>query len=414
MNCELDSKAMTNICLLFGIFPFSLKNEIEQNSKGAVQYAADALQKSLITGTVAHFKNVTIVNLPFISSFPRYYKKIFAPSGHINYNLDGVNGKSLSYLNLPFIKFISKEKNALNALKQWGKNTLGEKVIIIYSAHSPLLKAAVKYKEQYDKKVKIILIVPDLPEFMAQKRNIFIEFLKKIDGKSLWKLYRKIDGFILLTEFMRERLPISDKPFRVIEGIFNPKDQPESDNCTNKTIFYGGTLAKRYGVMNLVNAFVKINNPDYILEICGEGDSKEDICNIALNFPNIHYLGRLTREEVLKKQREAFLLVNPRTPEGEFTRYSFPSKTMEYLASGVPTLLYKLPGIPNEYYDYCFSLTDMSNEALVLKMNEIMQMPESRLKELGNKAKDFIFKEKNPTMQCAKLYDLIMELIRKI
>lgn len=401
---------MINVCLLFGIFPTALKREIELNSKGSVQYAADALQKSIIAGITAHCENVSIVNLPFISSYPKYYKHIIAPSGSIKEATDGITGQSLSFINVPFLKFPSKTKHALRGLKDWSKRVEGDKVIIIYSAHSPLIKAAVKYKERFDKDTKIILVVPDLPEFMAQKRSPFIEFLKRIDGNSLWKLYRKVDGFILLTEFMRERLPISDKPFRVIEGIFNPKDQHGTDYQTKKTIFYGGTLAKRYGVMNLVNAFIKINNHDYVLEICGMGDTKVEICKLAVEHPNIHYLGLLTREEALRKQREASLLVNPRTPEGEFTRYSFPSKTMEYLASGVPTLLYKLPGIPEEYYDYCYSLTELGVDALAMKMKEILEKPEEERKELGDKAREFILNYKNPQGQCAKLYELIKEV----
>lgn len=405
---------MVNICLLFGIFPHSLKSEIEQKSKGAIQYAADALQKSFIAGLTEHYNNVNIVNLPFISSYPRYYKEMKAPKGFIDKVKDGVEGKSYSYINMPFVKFPSKRLSALRGLKEWGNKVNGQKVIIIYSAHSPLIKAAVKYKEQFDRGTKIILIVPDLPEFMAQKRSGYIEFLKKIDEHSLWKLYRKIDGFILLTEFMRERLPISDKPYRVIEGIFNPNDQHEAEYQTKRTIFYGGTLARRYGVMNLVNAFIKVDKHDYILEICGMGDTKEDICKIASEYPNIHYLGRLTREEVLIKQREASLLVNPRTPEGEFTRYSFPSKTMEYLASGVPTLLYKLPGIPDEYYNYCYSITDLGEDALASKIKEILDKPDNEIKELGNNAKDFILNKKNPIEQCIKLRDLISEITKDV
>ena len=401
---------MINICLLFGIFPTALKREIELNSKGAVQYAADALQKSIIAGITEHCDNVSIVNLPFISSYPKYYKHIIAPSGNIDKATDGIAGQSLSFINLPFLKFPSKTRHALKGLREWGRNVEGKKVIVTYSAHSPLIKAAVKYKENFDKDTKIILVVPDLPEFMAQKRDCITEFFKKIDGKSLWKLYRKVDGYILLTEFMRERLPINDKPFRVIEGIFNPKDQKGADIQTKKTIFYGGTLAKRYGVMNLVNAFIQTDNQDYVLEICGMGDAKEEICNLASKHPNIHYLGLLTREEALRKQREASLLVNPRTPEGEFTRYSFPSKTMEYLASGVPTLLYKLPGIPEEYYDYCFSMTELGVDALSAKMKEILELPESELKEVGNEAREFILSKKNPREQCLKLFDLINEL----
>lgn len=401
---------MINICLLFGIFPKSLKSEIERNSKGAIQYAADALQKSIISGIAEYFDSVSIVNLPFISSYPRYYKHILAPSGKVDISSDGITGDSLSFINVPFFKFPSKKHYAFNGLKDWGKTLNGRKVIIIYSAHSPLIKAAVKYKEHVDKQARIILVVPDLPEFMAQKRSVFIELLKKIDGNALWKLYGKIDGFVLLTEYMRERLPIGDKPYRVIEGIFNPKDQQYLNYQTKKTIFYGGTLARRYGVMNLVNAFLKLDNPDFVLEISGMGDTKDEICRIAAEHPSVHYLGLLTREEVLKKQREASLLVNPRTPEGEFTRYSFPSKTMEYLASGVPTLLYKLPGIPDEYYDYCFSITELGVDALVSKMRDILAMPESELKKIGIKAKDFVLREKNPKKQCLKLYELINEI----
>ena len=45
---------------------------------------------------------------------------------------------------------------------------------------------------------------------------------------------------------------------------------------------------------------------------------------------------------------------------------------MEYLASGIPTLIYKLPGIPDEYYQYCFSLEDLGVEALANKMMDII------------------------------------------
>lgn len=401
---------MNNICLLFGMFPSSLKSEIERNSKGSIQYAADALQKSIIVGITDYFENVSIVNLPFISSYPLYYKHILSPSGQVMCADDGVTGYSEPFLNVPLLKFLSKKNHAFKGLKDWGQTVNGQKIIIVYSAHSPLIKAAVQYKERIDKQTKIVLIVPDLPEFMAQKRNLVIELLKKVDCDSLYKLYRKIDGFVLLTEYMRERLPIWDKPFRVIEGIFNPKDLPKPVCKSKKSVFYGGTLARRYGVMNLVNAFVKLRRSDYILEICGMGDSVDEICRIADKYPNVHYLGLLTREEALKKQIEASLLVNPRTPEGEFTRYSFPSKTMEYFASGVPTLLYKLPGIPEEYYDYCFTITELGIDALASKMNTILDLSENELKECGVKAREFILNEKNPKKQCLKLYDLINEI----
>lgn len=39
---------------------------------------------------------------------------------------------------------------------------------------------------------------------------------------------------------------------------------------------------------------------------------------------------------VLKAQSESEILVNPRNDNNEFTKYSFPSKVIEYLGSGTP------------------------------------------------------------------------------
>ena len=110
---------------------------------------------------------------------------------------------------------------------------------------------------------------------------------------------------------------------------------------------------------------------------------------------------------MLRKQREATLLVNPRTPEGEFTKYSFPSKTMEYLASGVPTLIYSLQGIPDEYLDYCFHLEEMGVDALYSKIEEIFHTDSFTLKDIGAKARHFILDNKNPYEQCLKVLELI-------
>ena len=50
--------------------------------------------------------------------------------------------------------------------------------------------------------------------------------------------------------------------------------------------------------------------------------------------------------------REIDELVVNGTDEGEYTKYSFPSKTMEYLLSGSKVVMYRLAGIGEEYYQY--------------------------------------------------------------
>ena len=136
-----------------------------------------------------------------------------------------------------------------------------------------------------------------------------------------------------------------------------------------------------------------LKNPSYRLVICGDGDSRNTVLECVKMDNRVSYKGQLPREEILVLQQKATLLVNPRTSEGEFTKYSFPSKTIEYLASGTPVLLYKLAGIPDEYYEYCFTVEDNSDEAL------------------GMRARKFILTEKSPKNQCKKLVDLIERIV---
>ena len=193
-----------------------------------------------------------------------------------------------------------------------------------------------------------------------------------------------------------------------------PMDTPinyiEKEKKSVFRIFYGGTLARRYGIMNLVNAVVNSSNKNIELVLCGYGDTSNEITILSQKDSRIKLLGSIPRQEVLKYIRTADLLVNPRTNEGEFTKYSFPSKTMEYLSSGIPTLLYRLPGIPEEYYNYCFSLEKTGVDILQFEIERIAQLPKEYMLELGKKARSFILDMKNPEAQCEKLLSLILQM----
>ena len=224
-----------------------------------------------------------------------------------------------------------------------------------------------------------------------------------------------MDGYVLLSKYMVEMLPVGNKPWTIVEGIFNDNEKIFSKDLTGKinnikTIFYSGTLAKRYGIQNLVEAFSLIKNPNIRLIICGAGDSEKVIQQYSQKDNRIIYKGQILREEVMKYQKQSTLLINPRTPEGEFTKYSFPSKTMEYLASGTPTLLYKLPGIPEEYYHYCFTIEHLGVEFLKKKIEEILMMDMDQLRDFGSNARKFILEKKNPIEQAKKIVQLIMRI----
>ena len=174
-----------------------------------------------------------------------------------------------------------------------------------------------------------------------------------------------------------------------------------------KFVVYTGMLHKRFGIMDLVQAFMLIGNSNYRLILCGIGDAEADIIKSSKVDSRIVFKGQVSREEVLKIQADATVLVNPRKNTELFTKYSFPSKTMEYLASGTPVVAYKLDGIPDEYDQFINYVPDNPIESLARILTEICEKPESWRKEMGSRAREFILRNKNCVVQTKKILDLI-------
>ena len=119
------------------------------------------------------------------------------------------------------------------------------------------------------------------------------------------------------------------------------------------------------------------------------------------------FFGKVDRADVLGLQKNATVLVNPRQNNEEFTKYSFPSKNLEYLSSGVPLVAYKLDGIPDEYDDFITYPSDDSASELANEIIKICNMSDDERKVLGSKARDFVFENKNKVKQAQKIIEFI-------
>lgn len=407
---------MYKLVFLSGLFPSSQYDYIISNSKGVIQYAADALQKSILKGLSEHISGIKVINLPYLGGYPQSFNKPFFYGGNVFHTISkdrNITIDNIGFCNIKGIKHISRYLQTKNALKKWcSANANDTTIVLIYAISTPFLKACSEVKKEYDN-LRIVLIVPDLPEYMGGSDAGILKWLKRKNQQILKELYNDIDGYVLLSEHMREKLPVGEKPWSVMEGIYNPVDDiTEVKIAENygKFILYTGTIAKRYGIMNLVHAFDAIQNKTYKLLICGAGDAEPEIKEHTINNSNIIYLGQLPRQKILALQKCATLLVNPRTGEEYFTKYSFPSKTMEYFGSGTPCLIYKLQGIPDEYYEYCYSINGYSINELTGVLSNLMELPEAELRNKGKQARNFILKYKNPVAQAKKILDVIDQL----
>lgn len=228
-------------------------------------------------------------------------------------------------------------------------------------------------------------------------------------------LIRKSDAYIFITEAMREKYHVEDKNSIVIEGLVDINENEELNSKVKSDyakflVMYTGSIHEKYGIGNLVKGFLDADISDSELHIYGDGDYRDTLLDICKKHKNVVYYGTVLSSKIVEIQRNASLLVNPRPIEDEYTRYSFPSKNMEYMVSGTPVLTTDLPGMPQEYKDYVFIMEDYSHEGIKNKLTEISNMDKKELNEVGIRAREFVLNKKNNTVQASKIVEMINSL----
>ena len=290
-----------------------------------------------------------------VSTYPRN-KRIYFPGARF-VDEAGIRGIVTPLLNLPILKLFSRFLGAILALSQLKGRKLD--AVCVYAAHTPNLLAAYIFRKFF--KVPFFVYVPDLPSFMdmGMKRSSLLKFFKKVDGGIIDYLISASSGLFVISKYMVEDNPAwRKKPYWVLEGIAGGtltdkcvKPTPEPEVPAKKIIFYGGGLNRAYGIAELVEGFIQ-SDLDYELWLCGRGDLEEFLMDASKRCPAVKYLGNITPSEVSSIQSLSALLVLSRDPQETYTRYSFPSKLLEYMVSGVPVLTTRLGGIPDEYFEF--------------------------------------------------------------
>ncbi|WP_422766829.1 glycosyltransferase [Photobacterium leiognathi subsp. mandapamensis] len=398
-----------NLIFLSGFFSDSIKNDISTNSIGAMQNAADVLQKNYLDGfinNVDNVDNIKVVNVPFIGGYPGSYKEIYYSPAVKDEKYKGVEVKNISFLNLKGVKNIFRLTQSFLAIRKAKKCfNSGDVNIVSYSMHLPFLISCY-LTSLFSSRVKYYIIVPDLPEFMLERKGVTARIYGAINKLSYY-LVNKSDGASIITDNMKNKF--DNKLNSVtIEGIITEKkcEYSESIEELGKYILYSGTLDRRYGIRDLLESYIDSGVDDVKLVVCGDGDDRKYLLEKSSINSNIVYLGQVEREKVRFLQNNAFILVNPRNNEGEFTKYSFPSKTIEYMMSGRPLMMYKLDGMPSDYDNLFYEIE--SKESFASLIRDVSTRSENELNSFGVDVRNYMINNKSPKAQVNKMLLMIL------
>lgn len=216
-----------------------------------------------------------------------------------------------------------------------------------------------------------------------------------------------LDGLMVVARPTADDLA-PGRPACVLEGgiavdrfAHAPRDRRQRRAGDPFRMVLSGTLADFNGVDLVLEAMPHLP-PDVELLVAGTGPLLPAVRAYADTDRRVRYVGYLEFHEVLDLYRAADLLLNIRITRRLDTRYFFPSKLMELLASGTPVLSTCTGHVADEYGHVLYLLHDESPAALASRIREIATIPDADRRALGDGAQAFMFAEKTWTRQAER------------
>jgi glycosyltransferase involved in cell wall biosynthesis len=164
-----------------------------------------------------------------------------------------------------------------------------------------------------------------------------------------------------------------------------------------------GRLDDLNGIPVLLAAMPLLSDVSISLHIAGSGPLESLVRAAAEADRRIKFEGFLAHQQVLDLQRRVDLLLCVRPTKTMNTKYFFPSKLLEYLASGTPVLSTKTGHVESEFGAFCYMLDDETPGGLAAALRHIMALPAQHRSDLARRARNYMLEEKTWKMQRAKI-----------
>ena len=383
-----------------------LINEIYNQTNENPGFAVQKFSRLLVKGIIMTNSKCYPISVPPIGR--TYIPKLWVSLKNESEN--SVEYRYIPFINLSFLKHICVFLYSFFYVLFWGIKDRNNKAIVC-----DVLCVSSSLAALFASKIcglTSVAVVTDIYNQMVGPQTSGVKSLISRLAGWLNSIYvRYFSKYVLLTEAMNEVVNPKGRPYIVMEALCDSnladteiikyeKDYP-------KVILYAGGLEERYGLEMLVEAFKQVKLGNVELHIYGSGSYVNDLLIETANDSRIKYWGVRSNEEIVEAEYRATLLVNPRFSTEEFTKYSFPSKNMEYMVSGTPLLTTKLPGMPIEYHRYVYLFQGESISEYHSSILNVLSKPENELKEFGLRSREYVLKNKNCRSQGKKIVEFM-------
>lgn len=233
------------------------------------------------------------------------------------------------------------------------------------------------------------------PVISAQHASMF-------HGECLHDLYMRTISCSLLSEFAAYHvLNNSDletyekwclkNTFLIPSGVDTETFSPLGRKSGPFTVLYVGRLDYEKGIdvfldaIQIINRDFEISENSIIFRICGSGPFRDPVTSFAEETPNVHYMGYVTKRELLEHYRTARLFVMPSRRE------TFGLVAMEAMSCGLPVITSDISG-PRSFVreDFGDMIPAGRPKALAFSIKnflELWQQQPDEYEEMGRQAR---------------------------
>jgi glycosyltransferase involved in cell wall biosynthesis len=233
---------------------------------------------------------------------------------------------------------------------------------------------------------------------------------------SLFKISDSIicssNDYIAHSAVKRYYLKYRDKFVALSFGVDLKRFYPSSDKINNTVLFVGGLDHAHYfkGLDILFNSLRKLDYPDWKLRIVGDGDMRKYYVDLAEKFGigrKVEFLGKVSDNDLPEIYRKSSFLVLPSVNAHE----AFGIVLLEAMASGLPVIASRLPGVRSVFSDGEEGLlaepgndTDLREKILLLLNNQVL------VETMGRKALDRARKDYDLVKISIKLQNIYQKI----
>jgi glycosyltransferase involved in cell wall biosynthesis len=365
--------------------------------------AGNTSQTNLIRALAAVGVQVdAVVSFVPVAAFPRdrhWYQR-----GSVE-SVAGIQTRLLPFINVVPLKFLHLGLGMLWTLLSWSwRNRRHRRVMHLYNVSRPpgvfayaaaRLTGAAVTASLYD------VGVPGVNEANGIWQRLTFR-------QTRW-LVPRLDGRVVITPRIAEDFG-RGQPCLVVDGGVPEEwiacfdnDLPRARPAGTCTFLLAGSLWEGNGIRLVLDAFAMLEEPGFALLVAGRGELDALVERAAAKDTRIRHLGFLDAAGMKAAYREADVLLNIRLTKALPTPYHFPSKLIEYLATGRVVISTAAAHVGSEYGAYCFLLDREEAPALAQVMRRTAQTDREQRDALGARARAYVRAEKAWSVQARRI-----------